>query len=1233
MSGRDARAAVTRRLAAALLALGLAASSARAQDAAHRAPEPLRAGNTARPLRYHPDGGDFVIENGAEYFNRPLYDPEPRSEDPQRNAAFRVDAGDRPDLSLYLPGRGGNLRLGLRTAAGARWLSDAAHVVARYRPGSMLYEIRDPLLGDGALRLAVLPMLSADGVLVRAELSGGARPVELLLAYGGMHGDRGARSGDIGTEKVPISQYFQLRPAYAAGDTVETGPARFTVRGKPGAVYGVLPEGTVTAVADAHAWASPDSLAATAGRPTSTPVAFGRLRMPAAEPILLALVVGRGGRAPDLPARDALPALFRQAEAHRREVARRVVVETPDPYLDAAVGALDVAADAVWDEAQGAVMHGAVAWRRKLLGWRGPHSLDALGWHDRARRHLSYWAAQQVGTPVPDSVPGPDPVARLSRDEPALHSNGALSTSHYDMNLVYVDALLRHLLWTGDLELARRLWPVLERHFAWERRLFRRPFGADGTLPLYEAYAAIWASDDLEYEGGGVTHATAYNYWHNLVAARLARRLGEDPAPYEREAASIREALRRELWLPGRGWYAEYRDLLGLRRAHPAAGLWTVYHALDSDAATPFEAWQLTRYVDTRIAHVPIHGPGVPDAGYYTLPTTDWMPYSWSVNNVVMAEAGHTALAFWQAGRRDEAYRLFMGSIFDSMYLGLCPGNLGMTTWFDHARGESQRDFADAVGVVSRALVEGLFGVEPDALADTLRLRPGFPTAWDHASLRHPDLAFAYRRDGRTDRYEVEQRFARPMALALSIPARGDSVGSVTVDGRPAAWHVEGDAVGEPWIRIEASPAARHDVQITWRGAPLGAPPAERVAAEGAPLVISFPGADVLELRDPQGALARAEVDGRTIRGVAAGRPGARTAVVRLRQGEMAWWAPIALEERPAFEIVQQPVQDPGSLAFRVVSNTASARDGEATVHVAGREVRVPLRLAAGDASAVVRVPVADALPGTTPVRIDLPGGGSLEGAVVNWRLAAEGAGFRWTPVDLDPAFNDRVTGIFQHDYRSPRSPYPSLAIPQQGFGSWTGFAATFHVDDSGLRAAARRGGGRIVTPQGIPFVTPTAAGTPNVAFTSRWSNFPDSVRVALHGRASHLYLLLAGSTNWMQSRIDNAEVLVRYADGDSARLALRNPTTWWPIDQDYYLDDFAFRRPEPIPPRLDLATGVFRVLDPASFAGKGRKVEGGAASLLDLPLDPDRELRSLTLRTLSNEVVVGLLAATLARP
>jgi hypothetical protein len=54
-------------------------------------------GQTDRTLRYRPDGTDFVIENGGEFFNRPLYG--------RTHTPFRIDGGDEPEFSLYLPER------------------------------------------------------------------------------------------------------------------------------------------------------------------------------------------------------------------------------------------------------------------------------------------------------------------------------------------------------------------------------------------------------------------------------------------------------------------------------------------------------------------------------------------------------------------------------------------------------------------------------------------------------------------------------------------------------------------------------------------------------------------------------------------------------------------------------------------------------------------------------------------------------------------------------------------------------------------------------------------------------------------------------------------------------------------------------------------------------------------------------------------------------------------------
>ena len=250
----------------------------------------------------------------------------------------------------------------------------------------------------------------------------------------------------------------------------------------------------------------------------------------------------------------------------------------------------------------------------------------------------------------------------------------------------------------------------------------------------------------------------------------------------------------------------------------------------------------------------------------------------------------------------------------------------------------------------------------------------------------------------------------------------------------------------------------------------------------------------------------------------------------------------------------------------------------------------------------------------------------------IDWRSPLA-TSTRFDAIDLGPYFNDRVTEIFRPGkYLSPRSPFCSLAIPSQGIGAWAGHVnAMADIDDRGLRAAALANGGRLVLPNGVPFATPGPGNAPNVVFTSQWDNYPREVTIPLGGRARHLYLLMAGSTNHMQSRIDNGEVVVAYRDGSTSRLALHNPTTWWPIDQDYFIDDYAFARPEPIPPRIDLRTGQVRLLAPETFKGRGGPVPGGAAMALVLPLDPAKDLRSLTVRALANEVVIGLLAATLA--
>lgn len=117
-----------------------------------------------------------------------------------------------------------------------------------------------------------------------------------------------------------------------------------------------------------------------------------------------------------------------------------------------------------------------------------------------------------------------------------------------------------------------------------------------------------------------------------------------------------------------------------------------------------------------------------------------------------------------------------------------------------------------------------------------------------------------------------------------------------------------------------------------------------------------------------------------------------------------------------------------------------------------------------------------------------------------------------------------------------------------------------------------------------------------------------------------------------MQSQLTNGLVLIQYADGTEDSLVLRNPETWWPIDQDYYTDGFAFSLKTPRPIRIHLKSGEVVSGEESKAKFNGKKIVGGAATVLDMPLDSSKTLKSLTLKTIANDVVIGLMAITLSR-
>ncbi len=91
----------------------------------------------------------------------------------------------------------------------------------------------------------------------------------------------------------------------------------------------------------------------------------------------------------------------------------------------------------------------------------------------------------------------------------------------------------------------------------------------------------------------------------------------------------------------------------------------------------------------------------------------------------------------------------------------------------------------------------------------------------------------------------------------------------------------------------------------------------------------------------------------------------------------------------------------------------------------------------------------------------------------------------------------------------------------------------------------------------------------------------------------------------------------------------------WWPIEQDLYEDGYAFSTDAPRPLRLYFKTGE----DSRTFSSyttlrgfSNCAIDGGAGTILDLKLDPTKELQSLIVKSIANDVVIGLMSVTLVR-
>jgi hypothetical protein len=749
-------------------------------------------------LIYAPQGDAIVIENGTRWNNRPLYCHE--------RFPF-VWAGEMPSLR----GEMGTLYAGIERGGVRVPLQQFATRIMRYRPGRMEWECRDPRFSGLTVMLSGTTLADANGFTARLAAKGSQAGDRALWCVFPPTAEAGAVSNTITSthgyesDSEPVNPLAHIR-------------ARFS---HPAQNWETIPYAEREDLTKATPWAATRLKGAglLAGIPLSD-----------ASPQSIAVACDEADRPCAAAVADAVTA-YELGNARAADFSARLVIDTPDPYLNAGAPASVAAAAGLFVDPT--FVHGGSQWRMRMPGWRTMGGATYYGWIDQVRRAVAYWGSLQVKEDTNKigaeySPTGCEQVGN-SRFFGAGFINYPDIPQVYEFQTQFFDDAVRAWRASADPALEKLLRPMLELHL--ER--CRACFDPDGD-GIYESYNNTWPNDSIWFNGGGTPEQSGYVYYGHRAAADMCRRAGDPDgaAKHDAIAARIKQAVNALLWMPERGQFASYVESSGHKRQMPDAWVYAQHIPIETGLATPEQAWQAMFYTEWAMER-------------FKLPygemrqTSNFVPGQWSIRELYHGDNFAMALGYLLAGQGDEGWSLLRGAMLESMFGDGVPKSgysqeSGRFNFVNHispgglSHPNCAIDFIDIITPYVRALVEGLFGYRPDYPNGIVRIEPTFPSSWDHASIRTPDFALEFK-----DR-TYKLALTRPAALRFGVPVSADRVKGVTVNGQPARFTIEPWA-GYGMLRVEV-PATRLAVlQIDTEGPSSRLAALEEERADGTP--------------------------------------------------------------------------------------------------------------------------------------------------------------------------------------------------------------------------------------------------------------------------------------------------------------------------------------------------------------------------------------------------------------
>ncbi len=404
-----------------------------------------------------------------------------------------------------------------------------------------------------------------------------------------------------------------------------------------------------------------------------------------------------------------------------------------------------------------------------------------------------------------------------------------------ETSAVHIAAQITDLVgpaWLGQPVRGASVLSRLERalQFVWDERRDPR------TGLIMGAHTVDWGDVEMEepdqraiYAGPG-THWTADTYdqaqFHRAAQA-LGRMLrlqgkGSSASLWEARAHDIRRRTDQHLWQEARGYYRVHIHLTPLEHGFDESSMFAMggnVEAIDAGLASPR---QIRRILAAALAKQKefgmstISGVLLPPyaKGVFKHPMVD-DPYEYQNGGQWDWFGGKLVLALFRDGGRGQGETALLEIARKAI------ANDGLFEWDDpKGRGRGSPTYSGSAGSLTRAIVEGYYGLE--ASADGLRIEPRLGARAGAIHLYFPSngryAAYRYRFDSAAARIDLAWASDGPEPTLIRLPwpvsgsAALQSRFQVRLDGRPTEYQVDPGLDG-PVVAVQTGPGP-HAVSV-----------------------------------------------------------------------------------------------------------------------------------------------------------------------------------------------------------------------------------------------------------------------------------------------------------------------------------------------------------------------------------------------------------------------------------